>query len=155
VWLERVQAIEEAPVDVIDAVLDLLEEPEALGKVDDPMDLQLAFADVLTRWGKRNVDAMRRRIVERILRPQSRQVMFLVLQDLKVPGGTEIVRPAVEHADAMSEEEQVDLASAVWLSDGPNRRELLQEMARHVPERNLRAKHEIRDALLWLDEHGE
>jgi hypothetical protein len=152
---KRYAEIEQAPFDQVDSILDLLDNPGELAGQFEPMNLQLAFADILTRWGKRDPERMRERVVARIHRPRSRQVLFLVLQELTLRDRAEILRPVVEHVEEMSEDEQVDLASALWTSHEPGSRRLLEEMARRVPVHHSRAHEEVRDALAWLEAQRE
>jgi hypothetical protein len=53
----------------------------------------------------------------------------------------------------MTDDEQVDLISAVWRAKAHDSLTLLEELARRVPPHHTAAQEELRDAFRWLSQH--
>lgn len=149
----REAKIQAADFEEVEGVFDLLEAPGKLAEDFPPGDLQLAFASTLTSWGKRDPERMLNEIAARIGVSSTRPVLLMVVQELGVPRAVEVLRPLWEHVEQLTEDEQVDLVSALWLSRSPEAQHIIERLAQQISPSRRRAHEEIVDALAWLARH--
>jgi hypothetical protein len=125
----RDRAIAQAPMEDLQTLLELAQNPPALLSGEKQQEWDRALIDTIAAWGRRDPSVAVSMLEGKITNPTVRPVVISVVELLRDPVGFRLLEPLVESSAGLSPDEQSRLVSALAAIGGDHAEHLLQELA--------------------------